>query len=90
MPEPEVIDSKESRGIVRELGELGPGAIVTLAGLARMLDCCETTIRRAVDREEIPPPTRLLGGQVWTAGAIVRHIEARLEREAREAARIKV
>ncbi len=72
-------------GVVRELGELGDGAVISEAGLARMFGRCSTTIKRAVSRGELPPPVRLLGGPAWTAGAIVRHLEARLVDAAKEA-----
>ena len=44
---------------------------------------CRETIKRAVERGELPRPVRLMGKNTWTAGAIVRHLEARLEAEAR-------
>ena len=72
-------------GVVKELGELGPGAFVTEVGLARLLNRCPTSIKRAVSRGELPPSARLCGGPVWTVGAIIRHIEKRLKVAAREA-----
>jgi len=80
-------DVDELPGVVRLLGELGPGTIISEAALARMLDRHPASIKRAVKRGELPHPTRLLGGPVWTAGSIVRHIEGRLERAAKEAER---
>ena len=74
-------------GVVRELGELGPGAIITEAALARMLGRHQVTLKRAVKRGELPPPVRLLGGPVWTAGAIVAHLEQRLADAAKDAER---
>ena len=74
-------------GVVKELGELGAGAIITENGLARLLDRHPTSIKRAVSRGELPPSTRLLGGPVWTAGAIIAHIEKRLEAAAKEGER---
>ena len=50
-----------------------------------MLDKHPVSIRRAIDRGELPPPTRLMGQRTWTKGAIVRHIEARLEAATRQA-----
>lgn len=74
-------------GIVPELGELGEGAIITEAALARILRRHQVTLKRAVQRGELPPPVRLLGGPVWTVGAIVRHLESRLEAAAKDAER---
>ncbi|OGP56782.1 MAG: hypothetical protein A2V67_15050 [Deltaproteobacteria bacterium RBG_13_61_14] len=65
-------------GVVAELGELGPGAVITEAGLARMFGRHPASIKRAVSRGELPRPCKLLGAPTWTAGAIVKHLEARL------------
>jgi hypothetical protein len=75
----------ETLEIVPELGALGAGAIVTEAGLAKLLHRHPTSIKRAVDRGELPEPCRMLGAPCWTVGVIVRHIEARLAEAAREA-----
>jgi hypothetical protein len=75
-------------GICVALGALPPGAIVTEDGLAGMLSKCRMSIRRAVKRGELPAPTRLMGKRCWTAGAIIRHVEAQLERAKQEAQRL--
>jgi hypothetical protein len=66
-----------------ELGGLNDGALVFESGLARMFGKHPVSIKRAIERGELPPPTRLMGKPVWTVGAIRRHIEERLETEAR-------
>ena len=76
-------------GIVEALGELGPGAWITEAGLARLLGKCTASIKAAVERGELPRPAKLMGKNTWTAGALVRHLEARLEHEARKFARLR-
>lgn len=76
-------------GVWRELGDLPPGAIITEQGLARVFRRSQATIKRAVRRGELPPSTRLLGVPAWTVGAILRHIEVRLEAEQRDAKRTK-
>lgn len=81
-------DSTGLPGIIAILGELGPGAIITEAGMARLFDRHPVSIKRAAQRGELPPPCRLLGGNVWTVGALVRHIEKRLEQAAKEAERM--
>ena len=72
-------------GIVAELGQLGGGALVSEKGLAAMLGCHPMTIRRAIRRGELPQPVKMLGKPTWTVGAIVRHVERRLEQAAKEA-----
>ena len=72
-------------GIIATLGELKPGAVITEEGVAFLFKRHVTSIKRAVQRGELPPPCRMFGGNVWTAGALVRHIETRLAEAAKEA-----
>jgi len=71
-------------GVIAELGERGPGAIITEAALAKLLDRHPANIKRAVKRGELPPAVRLLGKPVWTVAAIVAHLTKRLEDAAKE------
>lgn len=75
-------------GIVRELGELGPGAVIFEDGLASLLNRHPASIKRAVERGELPRPARLLGKPAWTAGAIIKHLETRQENAAKEQANL--
>ena len=72
-------------GIVATLGELGPGAIVTEEGVAALFHRHVASVKRAVQRGELPAPCRLFGQNTWTAGVLVRHIEDRLKQAAKEA-----
>ncbi len=72
-------------GIVRELGDLPSGAIIEKEALARMFHCHSVSVKRAVERGELPPPTRLFGKSRWTAGAILDHVSKRLDAAQREA-----
>lgn len=78
----------DAAGIVRELGELGPGAVLTEEGLAALFGKHRDSVRRAVERGELPRPVKLFGQRGWTAGAIVRHIEKRLEAAQKDAERM--
>ena len=71
-------------GIIATLGELKPGAVITEEGVAFLFKRHVTSIKRAVQRGELPSPCRMFGGNVWTAGAQVRHIEDRLQQAAKE------
>ncbi len=81
-------DPDEMPGVIAILGELKPGAILTEAGLARLFSRHASSVKRAVRRGELPPPCRLFGSNAWTAGALVQHIEQRLEAAAKEASRM--
>ena len=80
-------DRSNLPGIIATLGELKPGAIITEQGAAHLFGRHVASVKRAVERGELPPPCRLFGGNAWTAGALVRHIEGRLEEAAKEAER---
>jgi len=71
-------------GVIAALGELKPRTVITEDGLAQLFDRCTTSVKRAVERGELPPPCRLFGGNIWTVESVLQHIEARLEDAARE------
>ena len=71
-------------GVIAALGELQSGAVVTEEGVARLFGRCPTSVKRAVARGELPPPTRIFGSSAWTVGVLVGHFEKRLK-EAAEA-----
>ncbi len=73
--------------IVKDLGELPPGAILEEAALGRIFRRHAVSIKRAVERGELPPPVRMFGKPCWTAGAILAHLEDRLEAAKRESER---
>jgi len=74
-------------GIVRLLGELPPGAILDEEALAKTFGRSSVTIKRAVERRELPPPVRMFGKPCWTVSVILAHIEARLDAAKRKAER---
>lgn len=80
-------EPSQNDGICTALGELGASATISEAALAKLLGRHPASIKRAVERGELPPPVRLLGQPTWTAGAITRHIEKRLEKAAKDAER---
>ena len=83
-------DSGTDDGIYIVLSTLSAKTLITEDGLARLLGKgCRESIKRAVERNELPRPVRLMGKNTWTVGAIVQHIEARLETEARRFAKAR-
>ena len=62
-------------------------AILDEKRLAKLLHVTHRTVRRMVQRFELPPPTRLAGRSVWIAGRVLAHIEAAAERAERDARR---
>jgi len=65
-----------------ELGNWPEGSVLSEGDLANILGKNKVSIKRAIERGELPSPTRLMGQCVWTVGAIIKHIESRLQTEA--------
>ena len=74
--------------IVRALGDLPADSVVTEDGLAKMFDRHGVSVRRAVERGELPPSVRLFGKPVWTIGILRNHMSRRLEQAQKEADRL--
>ena len=81
-----IVGQHEGRlpGVIAALSELKPRTVITEDGLAQLFDRCATSVKRAVERGELPPPCRLFGGNVWTAESVLQHIETRLVAAASE------
>jgi hypothetical protein len=65
--------------LVTKLAELPPATLLDEVALAGLLGCHRCSIRRGVERGELPAPARLLGKPAWTAGRIIDHFTARLQ-----------
>jgi hypothetical protein len=83
----DLADTHSLPGIIATLAALHPSAIVTEAGIAHLFSRHLVSVKRAVGRGELPPPCKLFGTNVWTAGSLVRYIEGRLAQAAAEAER---
>jgi hypothetical protein len=75
----------QTESIIRKLGEMPAGTIIYEEGMADIFGRCSMTIKRAVQRGEIPPGTRLFGRLAWLAGHVLEHIRKRLSKAALEA-----
>jgi hypothetical protein len=80
-------DTSHFPGVLAALGEMKPGTIVSEEGLAQLFKRHVVSVKRAVERAELPPPCRLFGTNVWTAGALLRYIEKQLDKAAQDAER---
>jgi hypothetical protein len=74
----------ELPGVCAIIGALSPGTLVNEQALAKILNRTPRTIRRAVQRGELPPPIPLAGNSTWTVGAVLQHLNKRLEVAARK------
>ncbi len=80
-------DEKESQDfeIVKELGELPASSVVTEEALAKLFNRHPVSIKRAVERGELPPAVRLFGKPIWTTQIIRDHLSKRLVQAQKEA-----
>ena len=70
--------------IIEKLGDLPKGAIVNEEALAKMFDRCQVSIKRAIQRGELPPPVKMFGMPVWTAEKLLSHLNSRLDKALKE------
>lgn len=78
--------------LIVELALLPPGALLDECAMAEVFAVTKRTIRRMVNKQELPPPISLAGRSTWVAGSVVQHIADRVDeasqRAGREARRI--
>jgi len=79
----------DTPGIITELGKLGPNALVTEKGLAKIFRRHPVSVKRAVQRGELPPPTSIMGRKRWTVRVLLEHFETKLTLEASESERTR-
>lgn len=78
--------SSKRAGVYDGLVGLADDAIVTVDGLASMLDRCRRTIQRWADNGQLPVPIRFGQESGWTVGVLRQHLAARQAEAARAAA----
>lgn len=78
-------EPEQSYDVITDLGKLPADSLLTELALAEMFGLCPTSIKRAVERGELPPPTRICGKPRWTVRSIISHIEKQLETAKQEA-----
>ena len=77
-------ENANNGGIVQELGDLLPDTVISEQALAKIFSRHRVSIKRAVERGELPPPVRLFGEPVWTVRALREHLTRRLEAAKKE------
>ncbi|HPC94985.1 MAG TPA: hypothetical protein PLU87_08595 [Sedimentisphaerales bacterium] len=85
MTEQQVADT----GIIKELGDLSPDTVLSEAALATIFGRHRVSIKRAVERGELPPSVRLFGEPVWTVQSLRDHMNRRLEAAKKEAEQLQ-
>jgi hypothetical protein len=85
------MDAQQSNdlGIIRELGDLPAEAVISEQALAKIFDRHRVSIKRAVERGELPPSIRLFGEPVWTVKALRDHLAERLDAARKESEQLQ-
>jgi hypothetical protein len=73
-----------TKDVIVEIAMLPRGAIISEAGLARMLGKCRDSIRNAEERGELPRHFRWFGKPSWIAGLLTDHLEELQKAESRK------
>lgn len=73
------MNEKTDFEIVQAFGDLSPDTVIAEEGLARLFCRHAVSIRRAVERGELPPAVRLMGKPVWTVQCLRDHMTRRLD-----------
>ena len=71
--------------LMTTLAELPKDAIISEQQFAQLFQRHITSVKRAIQRGELPPSVPLFNEQVWTVGVILAHLNARLEAERKTA-----
>jgi len=72
--------------IIHELAELPPGSLLDEKALATVLRINERTIRRMVERSELPPPVTFGNRRLWLVKKVVEHFSSRADEASAEMA----
>ena len=82
-------EQSNDMGIITELGDLPADAVISEQALAKMFDRHRVSIKRAVERGELPPSIRLFGEPVWTVKALREHLTKRLDAAKKESEQLQ-
>jgi hypothetical protein len=85
----QITEDDKFDGIIRELGSLAEHTVLYESALAAMFHRHKVSIKRAVERGELPPGAKMFGEQAWTVKAIREHITERLAKAAKEAEKLR-
>ena len=86
IPVPEAQEAEPGLDLMSWLAALPNDTIISEAQLAKLFRRHVSSVKRAVQRGELPRPMSLFNELVWTKGVILAHVNACLEAERKTAA----
>jgi len=81
----ETTPAENRGGLIEGLAGLHPDAMLDEARLASILGVATRTVRRMVERGELPAPFKLARRSTWIAGRIVQHLARAAQRAEHQA-----
>ena len=84
-----VENNETTIGIILELGDLPAETVISEQALAKIFNRHRVSIKRAIERGELPPSIRLFGEPVWTIKAIQEHLSERLEQAKKDSEKLQ-
>jgi len=69
---------------ITTLAELPPGTLLDEVALAHTFGVTTRTIRRMIDRRQLPPGVKLGVWKVWFSERVLAHLSARAEKAERQ------
>lgn len=88
-PEADEPELDDRPGIWREFNDLGRDTLISEAAMAQIFGKHLMSIRRAIDKQQLPQPAKLMDARVWRLGTILDFIDARLKAEQKEADKLR-
>ncbi len=79
----------DDTGVITVLAEMPADTLIDEVRLARIFNRHPVSIKRAIQRGELPPGVRLLGKPTWTAGVVLDHMRRRLDKAKENAERLE-
>ena len=76
--------------VVYELGQLPPETFVTQQYVATIFGRSALSVRRAIQKNELPPPIRMFNDRGWFVRHLIRHLDLRFDAQLKERNHLKV
>lgn len=88
-PDAEETNASGLPQVIQQLGYYPPNTLISEQGLARLFHRHVSSVRRAVQRDDLPPPIRIFTEDYWTVQSLTQHFAERLDTAKQKAAKLR-